>query len=331
MKNRYPNNIFAWFDQNRSNGYLKILSGVRGSGKTRALKSLRRRLLEEDPDAQVLFFDFEAKENRNVKTCRDVLKIMDIESRLGMKYIFLDEAGFLPDYRRLLGVLFSDKECRILISTSNARILHDDCLGYFAGYHTRFNLFPEPERKRTASELDGIWNKAFVRDVFGFNTLADAYAEERIAEYLSDTAGEFVSSRKISQEVTFAERKLAHTTVSTYMQHLEDAFLVEKVPQWDAFSGTASTHKFAYFFTDLELREYQFPATGDDARRRSALTAVYIALRRQHSAVYIARPDDANADFATVDKSGTRFWKADPDEIGAFEEVPSKIKTDMLK
>lgn len=325
MPQRNPDNVISWFEENRNNGYLMILSGMRGTGKTRALEDLSRKLKKEEPGAQVIFFDFEAKANRHVKTCRDVLKIMDLDSRPGTKYVFLDEVGFLPDYRRLLGVLFADKDCRILLSVSNARVLHDDCLSYFAGYHTRFELFPDEKRKRSKTDLESIWNKSLVRDVLGGNTLADSYAEECIAEYLSDTAGAFISSRKVADDVTFAGRKIAHTTAGLYMQHLEDAFLVEKVAQWDAFDCTASTHKFAYFFTDPELREYLFPSGGGDAVERKAITATYAALRRRFSdAVYVARSDDADADFVTWDGHETRFWKADRVKIGDFTEVEPK-------
>lgn len=324
---KIPGSVNQWFEDNLDNGYLKVLAGVRGAGKTFALEKIRRRLVKEGvPEANIISVDFENPINRRIKTCRDALGLMDLDSRPGIKHVFLDEVGFLPDHRKLLGVLFADKECRVLLSTSNARVLHAECLAYFAGCVTRYDLFPDPERRRSGPELEGVWNKSLVRDVLGGNSLADAYAEERIAEYLSDNVGEFLSSRRVAEDVTFGTRKLAHVTAGLYMQLLEDAFVVEKIPVWDAFSGVASTRRFAYYFTDLELREYFFGSTGDEARERFAKNSAYLALRRRFQCpVYVARPDDAEADFATVSGSQTRFWSASRKVPGEVTEVQGKL------
>lgn len=317
--------VYAWFQENQENGHLKILAGVRGAGKTYALSKIRQRLAREGEC--VVSIDFEAPENRGVKTCKEALRFLDLDSRPGVKHVFLDEVGFLPDHRKLLGVLFADKDCRVLLSASNARVLHPDCLGYFAGCYTRYDLFPDPNRERSAIELERVWHKAFVRDVLGGNSLADAYAEERVAEYLSDHVGSLVSSRRVAEEVLFAGRRVAHVTAGQYMQLLESAFLVEKVPQWDAFSATASKRAFAYYFSDNRLREHFFRAEGRAAEERSALNAVYIALRRAFGGrVYVARPGDADADFVTVQGTVVRFWLADRGKCGEYSEVEGKLK-----
>lgn len=326
-KRKNSGTVYSWFDENQDNGHLKILAGVRGAGKTHALEKIRRKLTTGGKT--VVSVDFEAPENRQVKTCRDALKLLDLDSRPGeKKHVFLDEVGYLPDHRKLLGVLFADKECRILLSTSNARVLHPDCLGYFSGCYTRYDLFPDPARTRSAAELDSVWNKAFVRDVLGGNSLADAYAEERIAEYFADHVGEFISSRKVADDVNFAGYRIAHVTAGQYMQLLEDAFLVEKVPQWDAFSASASMRRFAYFFTDTELRDYFFRSTGGQANERKALNAAYVALRRDFRCpVYVAsRTDDADADFVTVEGTSAQFWKADRREHGLYSHVGRETK-----
>lgn len=303
----------SWFDANRDNGYLKILAGVRGAGKTLALGQIRSHLLEQRiPEPNIVFLDFEDPKNRRIKTCKEALAAMDLDSRPGVKHVFLDEVGYLPDFRRLLGVLFADRDCRILISTSNARVLQPDCLDYFSGRLTRFDLYPDPARTRMPSELESLWNKAFVRDVLGGNTLTDAYAEERIAEYLSDCRGDFISSRRLADDVSFAGRHLSHVTAGLYMQHLEDAFLVEKVPLWDAEENVASTRRFAYYFTDLEMRRYLFGDAPDRERDREACNSAYLALRRRFRVpVCAVRGEEHDADFVTVVDGEAVFWFAD--------------------
>lgn len=316
--------VYSWFEENRDSGYLRILAGVRGAGKSFALERIRRELIRSGtPPENVVSVDFESPKNRRVLTCRDALALMDLDSRKGVKHVFLDEVGFFPDHRKLLGVLFADKECRILLSTSNARVLDPDCLGYFSGCYTRYDLFPSHTRTRAPAELENTWNRSFVRDVLGGNVLADAYAEERIAEYISDHVGEFLSSRRVADEVKFGDRRLSHVTTGSYMQHLEDAFLIEKVAVWDAFSESASVRKFAYYFTDPELREYFFGVENNAGALRNR---AYVGLRRRGLRVFIAREDDANADFVTVDSGGPRFWKADPVLPEGFIEVEGKLK-----
>lgn len=324
-KRKSLGDVYSWFRENKDNGYLKILAGVRGAGKTFALEKIRRRLTQDG--ATVISVDFEAPENRRVRTCRDALELLDLDARPGLKHVFLDEVGFLPEHRMLLGVLFADKDCRVLLSTSNARVLHPNCLGYFSGCYTRYDLFPDPKRERNAAELERVWNKSLVRDVLGGNSLADAYAEERVAEYLSDNVGMLISSRRVAEEVQFAGHRVAHVTAGQYMQLLENAFVVEKVPQWDAFCMAASRRYFAYYFTDNGLREHFFRASGEEARERSALNAAYIALRRAFGCcVYVARPGDADADFVTVQGHAARFWRADREGAGGFSETEGAVR-----
>lgn len=312
-----PAELNAWFEANLNQGCLNILYGVRGVGKTSAIVDFNRNLVARGiPPDNVVHIDFENRNFRNLRTCADVLDLLALENKTGIKYLFLDEVGYFEDHRKLLGVLFADPECQITIATSNSRVLHPDCLSYFSGRIRRFELLPNRDRHREGPVLERNWQIAMLRDVLGGNELADAYAEERLAEYIADTIGEFLSSRRIAEELTFGTRKMAHMTVVTYLAMLEEAFLIEKVPVWDEFSCTVSKRRNSYFFTDPEMRNYCFPSAQSGSARRHALNCAYSTLRRRfHRQVFRAQPE--GLDFATVGpKNQTTFWNASMESPG---------------
>src|SRR5574344_896706 len=80
-----------WFRNECGKDLLKVLSGIRGAGKTHVLGKFIRNLREGGvAESNIVHFDFEAPEMRHVKTHQDVLKIIAKRKAVGKVYLFLD-------------------------------------------------------------------------------------------------------------------------------------------------------------------------------------------------------------------------------------------------
>jgi len=313
-KEKYPvfQDVRRWFSVESGKDVLKVLYGIRGGGKSTAVDQIIADLKTKGvKDANVFRFDFEDPDMRHIKTYREVMSILKARQTKGRCYLFLEELTSLLDYELLMGVLYGTKDYDLTVTVSNLKVFESEVMKYFEGRVSRRRL-PAPEWPRERGELQRVWGKMMLCDVLGGHVLADATAEQRLAEFLSDRMGELVSMRKISQSLDINGHKLHPNTVAEYLRALTDACLVEAVPVYDLFEGVVLNVGMRYFWTDLVLREGRFGASLEMEAERRAYAERYLALRHDHSKVMCVKSDSFFADFVVSGPDGKKEvvkWK----------------------
>ena len=121
---------------NRHNGLVKIVTGIRRSGKSFLLFNLfKRRLLEEGIDLQHIiemqFDDFANKKYREPTVFYSFVKEQIKDGR--MYYLILDEVQMLGDFEDVLNGLMHIENIDIYVTGSNARFLSKDIITEFRG------------------------------------------------------------------------------------------------------------------------------------------------------------------------------------------------------
>lgn len=299
-----------WFRNECGKDLLKVLSGIRGAGKTHVLGKFIRELRERGvAESNIVHLDFEAPEMRHVKTHQDVLKIIAKRKAVGKVYLFLDEITALLDFEVLMGVLFGNKDLDLTVATSNRRLFTSAAGRRFEGCMSELHLPAPRERARSRLEMERVWGTMFLRDVLGGHSLADATAEERLAEFFSDRLGELLSLRRISQSLVINEHKLHPNTIGAYTEALVDAYLLESVPIYDVFERYVMNVGCRYFWVDPELRANRFGSAPDFEPERAAYNEAYLRLRRTRGRVMCARSSETFANFVVFDSRG------EPEEI----------------
>ena len=294
-----------WFARESGKDTLKILYGIRGAGKSAAVNAIIEDLRSGGtPEKNIVHIDFEEPAMRRVKTYKDVLALIKKREIEGKAYLFLDELTGLLDYEVLMGVLFGMKEFELMVTVSNRRIFESQVATYFKGRISRC-MMPAPlGLKRDRRELQRVWGTLFLRDVLGGHLLADATAEERLAEVLSDRLGEQLSMRRLAQLLDINGHKLHPNTVADYIKALLDACLIEAAPICDTFTGEVLNIGMRYFWTDLELRASRFGDSPDFETERLKYAQKYLEIRRTHAKVMCVRTNDLFADFVVTDRDG---------------------------
>lgn len=302
-----------WFRREQGRDFLKILAGIRGAGKTHALRGLIDDLRGQGVDeANIVLLDFESPQMRHVKTHADVMEIIKKRKASGKVYVFLDEITGLLDFEILMGVLFGHKELDITIATSNRRLLTDTVKTYFKGRMSALRVGAPRERTRDAAEIQRVWSTLFLRDVLGGHYLADATAQERLAEFFSDRLGEQLSLRRVAGSLVIDGRKLHPNTIGTYTEALLGSYLIEAAPIYDVFERYVMNTGNRYFWTDPELRMNRFGPSPDFESERAAYNEAYLRLRRKHGTVMCIRSNDTFADFVVFQANGepeVKKWK----------------------
>jgi predicted AAA+ superfamily ATPase len=123
---------------------IKVVTGLRRSGKSTLLELFRSGLLENGVSAeQTQFYNFELPENYWNKSW-DTL-YFEIKSKLQTdkpNYIFLDEIQNIIDFEKLVDGLYASANVDVYITGSNANLLSSELATLLSGRYIEISILP---------------------------------------------------------------------------------------------------------------------------------------------------------------------------------------------
>ncbi len=107
-----------------------------------------------------------------------------------------------------------------------------------------------------AAYLKGLFERTYITDVIERNKLRTSKdVLEDILNYLASSVGSLTNATKL--ENTFKSTKnmiVSHSTISTYIDHFIDAFILKKAERYDIKGRKYIGAQQKYFFSDVGLR-----------------------------------------------------------------------------
>jgi predicted AAA+ superfamily ATPase len=123
---------------------IKVVSGLRRSGKSTLLELYREVLLKQGVGKrQIQFYNFELPENYLNKTWDDIY--FEIKKKLKAdkpNYIFLDEVQNIPLFEKLVDGLFATENTDVYITGSNAFLLSSELATLLSGRYIEISILP---------------------------------------------------------------------------------------------------------------------------------------------------------------------------------------------
>ena len=136
----YADKLLSYKDK----GVIKVVTGLRRSGKSTLLELFRNRLLRTGVTLeQTQFYNFELPENYLNKSW-DVL-YFEIKSKMQPNkpnYIFLDEIQNIADFEKLIDGLFVTENTDVYITGSNANLLSGELATLLSGRYIEISILP---------------------------------------------------------------------------------------------------------------------------------------------------------------------------------------------
>ncbi|RKJ04505.1 ATP-binding protein [bacterium D16-54] len=274
----------------KSNGMIKIITGIRRCGKSFLLFNIFKKYLmesgvSEDHIIEIALDGIENEELRNPKTCYQFVKtaVKDKERY----YLLLDEIQFMPRFEEVLNSLLRVGNLDVYVTGSNSRFLSSDIVTEFRGRGDEIRVYPlsfaefysaydgdyedawneymiygglpqvagfQTERQK-AEYLKNIFTNVYLKDVVERNRIQSMDELNTLVDILASAIGAPTNPTKISN--TFAsERQTSYTnkTISSHIDYLEEAFLISKSNRYDIKGRKYIGANLKYYFTDLGLR-----------------------------------------------------------------------------
>nr|WP_314082896.1 ATP-binding protein [uncultured Leptotrichia sp.] len=142
-RNEYIEKIVPFIDKD----VIKVLTGIRRSGKSVMLKLLMEELKNRGINQnQFIYINFENLKYRNLKNYERLYDFIlnKVDDKYKSYYIFLDEIQEVEEWERCVNSLRVDEELRfdIYITGSNAKLLSGELSTYLAGRYIEFIVYP---------------------------------------------------------------------------------------------------------------------------------------------------------------------------------------------
>ena len=191
IREAYINQIVPLIDKN----LIKVLTGVRRSGKTVLLSQIQDYLLKNGRSkSQIINISLESKKNKKFKD-GDVLYeylISACEKLNAKAYIFLDEIQVVSGWEEVVSSLLVDIDCDVYITGSNSKLLSGELATLIAGRYIQIHVYPFTlSEAKQMLEQNGKFksDEVLFQDYLKYGGLPMRFSLEEISleAYLSDT------------------------------------------------------------------------------------------------------------------------------------------------
>lgn len=272
------------------NGMIKIVTGVRRSGKSFLLFRLFVEWLQSQgiDDAHIIKVNLEDRLNKQLRD-PDVL-LNHIYSHIlddGHFYVLLDEVQMVPEFEDVLNSFLDKENVDVFVTGSNAKFLSKDVITEFRGrgeeifmqplsfgefmsvYEGSYELgldeymtfggLPQVLSYKTEKEksnyLKGLFRKTYITDIVDRYGVRNTTELGELLDIVASCIGSLTNPTKIAN--TFASVKnvrITNETVQKWLEYLCDSFLVAKAVRYDVKGRKYIDTPSKFYFCDLGLR-----------------------------------------------------------------------------
>ncbi len=124
--------------------FIKVLTGIRRSGKSAILMMLKEELLERGVSSEnIIYINFESMEYSDIEDAKILYKfIKEKITNTDRYYILLDEIQEVKNWEKATNSFIVDLNADIYITGSNSRLLSSELATYIAGRYVEIKVYP---------------------------------------------------------------------------------------------------------------------------------------------------------------------------------------------
>lgn len=276
----------------RHNGMIKIITGLRRSGKSYLLFTLFCQYLKEQgiDDSQIIKLDLENIYNERYRKPLPLLEYIGQRVTDTREYfILIDEIQLLDRFEEVLNTLLKNPQLDVYVTGSNARFLSKDVVTTFRGRGDELRIHPlsfseymsvkpdapflethlneyvllgglpqtvtMPTEQQKKSYLQQLFSNTYLIDIKERYSIRNDDDLEELIDVMASSIGSLTNPQKIAN--TFRSEKqstITRDTVKTYLDYMQDAFLIERAVRYDIKGRKYIDTPAKYYFEDLGLR-----------------------------------------------------------------------------
>ena len=274
----------------KGNGLIKIVTGIRRSGKSFLLFELFHTHLKENgiDDNHIIEVALDDRRFLKLRNPDKMLEYIDEHIKdEKMYYIILDEVQLMESFVDVLNSLLHIRNADVYVTGSNSKFLSKDIATEFRGRGDEIHIYPlsfseyysavggdkqacwksyytygglpqllnlETSLKKETF-LKNLYESVYLKDIIERHKIRNQHEFEELTKVIASSIGSPCNPQKLSN--TFKSVKninIDSKTISSYLSHMEDAFMIEKSVKYDIKGKKYISTLAKYYFQDLGLR-----------------------------------------------------------------------------
>ncbi len=108
--------------------------------------------------------------------------------------------------------------------------------------------------KEKSKYLTDLLNNLYIKDVIERNKLQGNVIMESLVDILASSVGSLTNPPKLANTFSSNQLKTNANTISTYIEHLRNAFILERAERYDIKGKKYISSPYKYYFTDIGIR-----------------------------------------------------------------------------
>ena len=339
---------------------IKVITGVRRSGKSKLLEALKAHLLQNDPDINIIHINFNMPEYEELTEYKPLYDYINNNYKIGCEnVVMIDEIQMCNNFEKAINGLHASEKYDIYITGSNAFLLSSDLATLFTGrtfeikvypfsfsefqqyfkYDNNYDAFDKyvleggmsgsylyKDIEAKYNYIDEVYHTLIVRDIRTKYHIRNVALMDRISDFLMDNISNLTSARSLADTFNSNKDKINHKTVGSYMQYLCNAFAFYKVRRYDIHGKRYLSSNEKYYLCDHSFR-YAKLGTKNMDYGRVYENIVAIELMRRGYEIYVGTLYKKEIDFVAIKRDEKIYIQVSDDISGekTFEREVSPL------
>lgn len=320
---------------------IKIITGIRRSGKSKLLEALKELITASDPSANIIHINF------NLTEFEDLLEYHMLESYVENRYstevnnyLLIDEIQMCEHFEKAVNSLHAKEKYDIYVTGSNAFLQSSDLATLFVGrtyevhvlpfsfkeYVTYFPsenvnagltkyiteggmagsyLYKDIDQKYRYINTE-VLNALVVRDIINKYKIRNEPLLHMLIDFMMDNIGSEISVRSITDSLAGGKTAADHKTIGKYIEYLCNAFAFYRVRRYDIKGKKYLRSEDKYYLSDHSFK-YARLGTKNMDYGHVLENIVAMELIRRGYEIYVGVSGGKEVDFVAM-KQGDRTY-----------------------
>ena len=343
---------------------IKVITGVRRSGKSKLLDAFMYYVCESDPSANIIHINFNLQEFEGLAEYHALHDYIENAFAQGKNnFVLIDEIQMCTGFEKAINSLHASEKYDIYITGSNAFLLSSDLATLFTGRTFEIEVFPfsfsefmkyfeltdqyaafnryiqeggmsgsylykKPESKY--DYISDVFNTLIVRDIQRKYRIRNMPLMERLCDFLIDNISNQTSTRSVAAAFKSEQVKTNDRTIGTYIKYLCNAFAFYRIRRYDIQGKRYLASNDKYYLSDHSFK-YAKLGTKNADYGRMIENIVAIELLRRGYEVYAGVLYKKEIDFVAIKRNEKLYIQVansidDPDTFRREVDPLLKIK-----
>ena len=285
-RNYYLNKLIS----KRNNKLIKIVTGIRRSGKSYLLDPIfKNYLLDNGVDkSHIIKLELDSIENEEYTNPKKLYEyVMEKATDKDTYYVILDEIQKVTNFESVLNSFLRKPNLDVYVTGSNSKFLSSDIITEFRGRGDEIRVYPlsfsEFMSVYSGNEINGLneyinygglplittfksaeekidylnfqKDNVYINDVIERNDIRNDEELKTLIEIISSSIGSLTNPTKLYNTfISKGNKNITNKTIASYLKYLEESFLIEKSKRFDVKGKKYIETPSKYYFVDIGIR-----------------------------------------------------------------------------